>query len=344
MTPPALELDRVSLELGGNEVLSGVSLEVAPGERAALLGPSGSGKTSLLRAICGFATPVAGRIAIGGSTVFGAGVDLSPRQRRVAMVFQSYALWPHQTVRQHLEWVAARPESVSEWLSRTGLQRLSERTPGQLSGGEQARLSLARAMVAESQLLLLDEPFRHLDAPLAASLREEWRKWVEETGVATLWVTHDQREALQLADRVHLLQQGRVVASGSPRDLYAYPADAVVASLLGAGGPIEGTVRGDVLATALGDLTLARDHSEAMGERPGIAWVRPEDLVVEVDPGGQGTITAATFAGDSHHLEVEVEGTSYAARVPSDRSLEVGTRVAVSVRRPVKLLAREVHA
>ncbi len=228
-----LEIDRLVAGLGAAPVLREVSLALAHGERAALLGASGSGKSTLLRCIAGLASPRAGTIRVGGQIVADRDHDLAPARRGVAMVFQSYALWPHLTARQHVRIVARDPATADGWLARTHIAALHDRLPGQLSGGEQARLALARAFASGAKLLLLDEPLRNLDPPLAAELRAEIVTWIAEAGQTALLVTHDPAEAAELTTIAHVLDGGRIAASGAIDELIAVPPNDAVARLLG---------------------------------------------------------------------------------------------------------------
>jgi len=233
LTGSSLSIVRLVAGPGADPVLDPLDLEVAAGRRAALLGPSGTGKTTLLKCIAGLLAPRAGSISIAGRVVADAKTAVAPSRRGVAMVFQSYALWPHLTAREHVRLVARDERSADEWLERARIPHLADRTPGRLSGGEQARLALARALASAAPLLLLDEPLRNLDPPLAAELRREIRRWLEETGATLLLVTHELREARALCEEAHVLHGGRIVASGNPSDWERSPPSDEVARLLG---------------------------------------------------------------------------------------------------------------
>ena len=237
MNSPHLQIERLRAGYGATAVLAGVDLALEAGERAALLGSSGSGKSTLLRCIAGLARPRAGAIRIGGRIAADASTAIPPARRGVAMVFQSYALWPHLTAREHVRFVAPDPGSADRWLERVRIAPLAGRLPGELSGGEQARLALARALATGARLLLLDEPLRNLDPPLAAELREELVRWIGEAGITALIVTHEPRDAVALATTAHVLVRGeegaRIGASGPPADLLANPPGEAVARVLG---------------------------------------------------------------------------------------------------------------
>jgi iron(III) transport system ATP-binding protein len=248
----SLTVSGVEKRLGATQVLKGVSFELRPGEVVALLGPSGSGKTTLLRAIAGLDHPDVGRIALGDEVLFdaAAGVRVAPERRSLGLVFQSYALWPHRTVQENVayglrlrgvgrEEVRARVDAV---LQRIGLGGMAARYPHELSGGQQQRVALARAIVYEPRLLLLDEPLSNLDT----KLREEARAWLRELigqlRVSAVCVTHDQVEALALADRVLLLEAGRVEQAGAPAEIYGDPRTLFAAEFMGANNRLPGVV------------------------------------------------------------------------------------------------------
>jgi iron(III) transport system ATP-binding protein len=238
-----LEVEGLEVSLGGNLILKGVSLRVVPGEIVALLGPSGSGKTTLLRAVAGLIQPTSGRIALGSEVFFDGrkGVYLPPERRNLGLVFQSYALWPHRTVFDNVAYglrLRRIPEDrvrerVLSLLDRLGLTGLERRYPGELSGGQQQRVSLARALAYDPNLLLLDEPLSNLDAKLRDQARVWLRQTLKATGKAALFVTHDQAEAMALADRIALLREGLVEQVGTPEELYRYPRTLFVADFLG---------------------------------------------------------------------------------------------------------------
>ncbi|HWK94183.1 MAG TPA: ABC transporter ATP-binding protein [Pseudolabrys sp.] len=247
-----LTVNGLKLRLGDNEILKGVSVKVAPGQVVALLGPSGSGKTTLLRAIAGLEQPFAGSIGIGDNTFYDAArkIDLPAEKRGLGLVFQSYALWPHRTVFDNVAYgLKLRGTSAAEiktrldkTLSQIGLGHLAERFPHQLSGGQQQRVAIARALVYEPPVILLDEPLSNLDA----KLREEARAWLRTLivtlGLSAIHVTHDQVEAMAIADRVVLLDGGTVAQEGSPTELYNNPANQFAAEFMGSNNKIEGTL------------------------------------------------------------------------------------------------------
>jgi len=242
----------IFLRLGDNEILKGVSLNVTPGQVVALLGPSGSGKTTLLRAIAGLEVPHGGSIAIGDNIFYDAGrrIELPAEKRGLGLVFQSYALWPHRSVFDNVAYGlklrgTSTPEiktRVDKTLAQIGLGNLAERYPHQLSGGQQQRVAIARALVYEPPVLLLDEPLSNLDA----KLREEARAWLRTLivalGLSAIHVTHDQVEAMAIADRVVLLENGVVAQEGPPTALYKEPATLFAAEFMGSNNRLDGTL------------------------------------------------------------------------------------------------------
>ena len=245
-----LTVEGIRKSIGGVEILKGVSLVLKAGEVVALLGQSGSGKTTILRSVAGLETPDAGRILLGDRVVFDGAqqIALPPEKRGLGLVFQSYALWPHKTVRENVSYglklrKAGDEETkkkVDEVLERLGLGSMGERYPHQLSGGQQQRVALARALVYRPTVLLLDEPLSNLDA----KLREEARAWIRElilrTRISALYVTHDQVEAMAVADRIMLLRGGEVEQEGSPQSVYEAPNSALVADFMGSNNHLSG--------------------------------------------------------------------------------------------------------
>jgi iron(III) transport system ATP-binding protein len=327
-SPHELTLRELVADRRGQRILHGVSLDVAAGTTAALIGPSGSGKSTLLRCIAGLLRPTAGEIQIAGQTVFGAAIDRPPHDRRISMVFQSYALWPHLTVEEHLRLVARDPEAPSHWLARMQLTQLSRRLPGQLSGGEQARLALARALVTQPRVLLLDEPFRNLDPPLARDLQSLLAEFFAAQNLTVLLVTHDHREAFSLAQQVSILHEGHLIANDPPRELYRRPASQEAAAFLGGALGLQTHSGADgQVQTCLGPVEI-----DGPTDCPRVL-VRPEDLVVEVSTEGSGVVVRESFEGHSSLLQVQVEDEHFVARVAADGSVRVGDRVQLRVRR-----------
>jgi iron(III) transport system ATP-binding protein len=307
----AIEVLDLVKRFGPVTAVDRVSLAVAPGELFFLLGPSGCGKTTLLRILAGLETPDSGSIRFAGRDVSG----LEPHRRGAPMVFQSYALWPHLSVRENVAFglverrvpKAETRQRVDDVLAKVGLAGMGERRPGQLSGGQQQRVVLARALVLNPNVILLDEPLSNLDAKLRHDMREEIRRLHAESNITFLYVTHDQAEALSLADRIGVMEAGRIRALGRPRDLYHRPPDRFCADFLGEANFIEATVRsaqaGRVeLQTPFGVWQGVAGDGEA--PRAGAAVtvvVRPESLE-PLPPGG-----AAEAALPGNRVSARVE-------------------------------------
>ena len=246
--PADVQIEGVDLFYGSNHVLKNVNLEIHPGEFFAFLGPSGCGKTTLLRLIAGFARAQRGRVLVSGEDISG----LPPWRRDVGMVFQSYALWPHMTVRRNVafgleERKVPRAEieaRVAAALALVGLTELADRRPAQLSGGQQQRVALARTIVVQPKLLLLDEPLSNLDAKLRVRMRRELRDLQRRLGLTAIFVTHDQEEANTICDRIAVINDGTIQQVGRPMDLYERPANLFVAGFLGAANILQGHVEG----------------------------------------------------------------------------------------------------
>jgi iron(III) transport system ATP-binding protein len=306
----AVAIEGVSFAYGATPVLADVSLTVAPGEFFAFLGPSGSGKTTLLRLIAGFGTPASGRIRISERDV----TLVPPWERNLGMVFQSYALWPHMTVAENVAFgleQRRRPREeirrrVAAALDMVGLAALAARRPAQLSGGQQQRVALARTLVVEPAVLLLDEPLSNLDAKLRVEMRAELVSLQRRSGITTIYVTHDQEEANATADRIALLDRGRIQQIGGPMELYDRPANRFVATFLGTVNLIEGTVEASEAGVVFRADGLAVPLPRA--ERPGRASLalRPQSLrLVEAD-GFAGMVVGREFLGSVLRYRVAV--------------------------------------
>ncbi len=310
----SLNVENVAKAFGRFPALGGVSLNAAQGEFLALLGPSGSGKTTLLRILAGLEQPDSGAVSFEGEDF----LALSARERRVGMVFQHYALFRHMTVAQNIAFGlkvrprAQRPKKaqiearVQDLLRLVQLEGLGKRYPAQLSGGQRQRVALARALAIEPRVLLLDEPFGALDA----KVRRELRKWLrhvhDETGITTVFVTHDQEEALDLADRVAILKDGKLVQVGAPQEVYDAPASPFVFDFLGEAVRLAGTVKAGKLSLAGWEAAAPADAPEG----PVDVFFRPHEIVLEPE-GGEGIpAVVTTFAprGASLHLEVRAGG------------------------------------
>ena len=313
-----LELDSLEKFYGPTQVVKKFSLAVEKGEFVSFLGPSGCGKTTTLRMVAGFETPTSGSIRIDGKDV----VNLRPNQRNIGMVFQSYALFPNLTVAQNVGFgmkVAGKPRAeidarVAEMLGIIGLPDLGARYPFQLSGGQQQRVALARALAIQPQVLLLDEPLSALDAQIRVSLRSEIRAIQQKLGITTIYVTHDQEEALSMSDRIVVMHKGRADQVGTPVEIYNRPTTRFVASFVGTLNQIEGRVEdaasGHVIAAGQ-SLVLGRRLDQANGTAVALAF-RPEALHRGDHPGEislTGRIAEVHFLGAVIRMKVDLGGT-----------------------------------
>ncbi|RLP75519.1 ABC transporter ATP-binding protein [Mycetocola tolaasinivorans] len=348
-----VHFEAVSLRFGSTLALDEFSLVIAPGEFVALLGPSGSGKTTALRALAGLEAATAGRILVDGGDITG----VPTNKRDLGMVFQSYSLFPHLTALENAEYglrsrrqpKAARREAAQAGLDLVGLGDLADRYPHELSGGQQQRVALARALVTRPKVLLLDESLSALDAKVRVQLREEIRQLQLRLGITTIFVTHDQEEALSVADRVAVMRDGRIEQVGTPEDLYLRPASAFVAEFVGVTNRIpaenlgDGTVRvlGSVLPVAEVPATEvpAAEVPAADATAGGlVAYVRPENLRLVVGAGagstaGSGvsaTVVESSFLGSFRHTLVTLpDGSLLRIQHAATEALAIGTEVLV---------------
>ncbi|MCJ7545119.1 MAG: ABC transporter ATP-binding protein, partial [Phycisphaerae bacterium] len=305
---------------GAVRAVDHVSLHVAGGELFFLLGPSGCGKTTLLRIVAGLVAPTAGRVLFDGRDVTGTSVE----DRHTAMVFQNYALWPHMTVRQNVEFgpkmrrrpAAQRRTLVQEHLARVQISELARRKPSQLSGGQQQRVALARALAAGSRCLLLDEPLSNLDARLRLLMRGELRRLVKDTGVTAIYVTHDQKEALSMADRIAVMDSGRVVQTGTAEEIYNRPASRFVADFVGEGNFITGRVTATgptcQIETTAGVLSSACAPCPPAGSIV-TCCVRPERITIA--PAAPVQATPPSAAPGASTIPATVQSVTYLGEV-----------------------------
>ena len=285
-------------------MVDGVDLDVYAGEVLALVGPSGSGKTTLLRMIAGFETPDAGTVALSGKMAAGPGSWTPPEERRLGMVFQDYALFPHMTVAQNVAFGLTgldrteKASRVSEALDLVRLSGMSDRHPHQLSGGEQQRVAVARSLAPRPIALLLDEPFSNLDLKLRESLQQDVKEIFSSSGVTVVYVTHAQEQALFMGDTVAVISEGSIKQSGSPEEVYHRPRSEFVASFLGMADYLSASSAGDGLDTGLG--RMAAEGAVEDGCR---VMVRPDDVLLR-SPGSGGIISRRLFQGPHYLYEV----------------------------------------
>ncbi len=299
MTAHDLELRALSKSYGESMAVDGVDLALGKGEMVALLGPSGCGKTTTLRMVAGFVEPTAGRILLDGADI----TEMPANRRDTGMVFQSYALFPHMTVRRNVEFgLRCRqvPEQelrrrAGEALEMVGLAALEGRYPRQLSGGQQQRVALARVLVLRPKLLLFDEPLSNLDAKLRVQMRQEIRRLQQEVGITALFVTHDQDEASTIADRIAVMNQGRLEQAGTPAEIYHQPATRFVADFIGTSNLIEGRVASADAGALLFEADAGggfRAQGEAAPGARGALCIRPEKI--DLVPAGTAEARPAT--------------------------------------------------
>jgi iron(III) transport system ATP-binding protein len=335
---PGVTITNLTRRYGDVAAVEGLSLDVKPGELVALLGPSGCGKTTTLRLVAGFLKPEAGEIWVGNRCLSSSTAVVPPERRRMAMIFQSYALWPHMTVGQNVAYGlrfkrelsrAERHQRVQEMLRVVQLGGFEGRYPAELSGGQQQRVAVARALVVEPEILLLDEPLSNLDANLREEMRFEIRRLHEAFGITTLYVTHDQAEALVISDRIAVLQRGRVVQAGTADELFDQPRTRFVAEFIGKTNLIDGVaVAPDIVAR--GDLRF-RVASATLepGARVTVS-VRPHHIELVAPPGEgegisgtavlRGTVQRASFLGDSVDYQIQIAESDVVLRVAAATS------------------------
>ena len=322
----------------GVPVLQDVSLGIDAGAMICLLGPSGCGKTTLLRLIAGFEEPDAGTIELVGRQVSAPGHVVAPEKRQIGMVFQDYALFPHMTVAQNIVFgLFRRPAShrqrrLADLLKLVGLEDMAERYPHELSGGQQQRVALARALAPGPQLLLLDEPFSNLDVNLRRQLRQEMQEVLRQTNMTTVLVTHDQEEALSLADKVAILDAGRVVQYGSPEALVQNPSTRFVAEFLGLGHFLPGEVRDDCIVTELGVVRVGPNASNVnAGDGRVDLLVSPECVTMcENGRGVRARVVQVAFQGTRKLYTVRLpSGLQLQGLCALDISLQTGLQINV---------------
>jgi iron(III) transport system ATP-binding protein len=318
----------VSKRFGDVAAVDSADLCVERGEFVALLGPSGCGKTTLLRLVAGFETPDAGEVKLGDRVVAHASTWVAPERRRVGMVFQDYALFPHLTVAENVGFGLPRKERrtrVPIVLALVDLCGLGARYPHELSGGQQQRVALARALAPNPELVLLDEPWSNIDPHLRGSMRDELARILRGIGVTVVLVTHDREEAFSLADRIAVMRDGRVVQEGTPEDVYLAPATRWVAEFVGAGNFLPGTLADGVVATPVGAFPALNTCTDAAVE----VLIRPELLELEPNPAGSGEVIAREFRGHDVFYRVLLDGVELVSQRPSNEVVPLGTRVTV---------------
>ncbi len=339
-TAVEVRLEGLSRHYGSVVALDHLDLTLQPGELVALLGPSGCGKTTTLRLLAGLEDADTGSITVAGRDI----TRLPASKRDMGMVFQAYSLFPHMTVRQNVAFglrlrrvgAAERDKTALEMLELVELSAQADRYPNQLSGGQQQRVALARALAIEPQVLLLDEPLSALDAKVRAQLRDQIRRIQLEVGITTLFVTHDQEEALAIADRVGVMKEGRLEQLASPTEVYSRPATSFVAEFVGLTNRLDGEVSGGQV-TVRGCTLPLMERSVPDGRV--VALVRPEAVTMASHTSEEsgplvGTVIAATFLGATSRVTVDLGDTTVMAQLATSdaAALSAGSRVALTIR------------
>jgi iron(III) transport system ATP-binding protein len=338
-THPALVCRELSKSFDGVRAVDGVDLDVPTGSLTALLGPSGCGKTTALRLIAGLERPDRGTVEVRGRVVAGDGTWVPPERRRVGMVFQEWALFPHLDVTANIAFGLDGDvvDRVAVMLELAQLDGLAHRMPHELSGGQQQRVALARALAPEPDLLLLDEPFSNLDAQLRAEVRGQVRAILEATGTTAVFVTHDQEEALSIADRIAVMVDGRVRQTASPFEIYTAPRDARVARLVGQANLVKAVVANGRASSPFGDVP-----APGMPDGPCELLVRPESVEIVADPSGAGRVVDVEFYGHDQLIRCRLAGGEELSvrLIGPHPDLVAGTAVALALRDLPRALSR----
>jgi iron(III) transport system ATP-binding protein len=326
-----LEIRNLSLSYGNQAVLTDLNLEAEQGQLTAVLGASGAGKSTLLRLIAGFEAPTSGEIYIDSKLVSSSSEVLAPEKRGVGIVPQDSALFSHLTVSQNIGFGLPKGSDarVKELLELVGLSEFANRKPASLSGGQAQRVALARALAPRPKLILLDEPFSALDAELRARLREDVKAVLKAENASAILVTHDQEEALSLADKVAVMREGRVIQAGSPTEIYNEPVDLGIATFLGDSILVDGKVEGGKVMTDLGKLSALNSITDG---QTGVVAIRSENFYLQPNPSGDSEVIGRVFFGHDAVVEVQTPKLKIRARSNGPFAPEVGMRVTVWVR------------
>ena len=341
------EIRNIVMDFNGFKALNGISLKIQDGEFIAVLGPSGCGKTTLLRLLAGFNHPSSGEIRIGEQVVANRDYVLPPNERFISMVFQSYALWPHMSVRKNVEFPIKNSKFVSpeirsncdsrvqELIGMVGLTGMEKRLPAQLSGGQRQRVALARALAVNPDLLLMDEPLSNLDTELRVEMRREIKELHQKTKVTVVYVTHDQSEALALADRIVVMNQGQIEQVGTPQEIYSHPATPFVAKFVGRSNLIAGTWSADTFTPAGSTACWEGSQVAPVFRESGHYPVKPEHLQVKRD--GRDGVRASVYEIEYQGVEVrmmlhnQADNEILEARYRGDETYRVGDEVTLTL-------------
>lgn len=338
-----LELNNLAKNFGDFKAVANINLTIGHGEFVCLLGPSGCGKTTTLRLVAGFLDADDGEITMGDRTITARGRTVPPERRNMSMIFQSYAVWPHMTVAENVGYglrMRRAPahelrEKVRTLLDATQLTELANRYPSELSGGQQQRIALARALAPEPEILLLDEPLSNLDANLREDMRFEIRRLQSQFQYTTIYVTHDQTEAMAMADRIVLMNKGRIEQVGAPEDIYERPETVFVAQFIGGTNILPGTYLGDSTLD-LGGFALVAGHGE-FPERGGNSSlsIRAHDMRLLEDHDDSkpntapGTIIDQAYMGNTRDYLIDVQGKTLKVTTAPEQNISPGSRITV---------------
>ncbi|PZC48047.1 MAG: iron(III) transport system ATP-binding protein [Chloroflexi bacterium] len=333
MSEPVIRCTDLTKRFRGVNAVDHLDLELESGEILALLGPSGCGKTTTLRLIAGFEVPDGGTIEMGGRVVAGPRAFMAPEKRRVGMVFQEYALFPHMSVEKNVAYGLSkdpdRERKVGAALELVGLTGLEDRSPHELSGGQQQRVALARALAPGPEVILLDEPFSNLDPTLRGRMRVEVRRILRQAGVTAIFVTHDIREAGNIGDQIALIHQGRIEQVGAPNDLYHRPQTRYTADFMGPATFLAAEIEKGRIVTEIGVIPQHVDAPPAAGMQ---VMLRPDDVHLHASATGQGAILFQELRGGFFHYRVRLDsGTLVESQILHTHDFEVGTRVDVTI-------------
>lgn len=321
----------VTKRFGEVKAVDNLSVSLEEGQILSLLGPSGCGKTTTLRLLAGFVKPDSGVIEIDGRIVNGNDIFIPPEKRKIGIVFQDYALFPHLNVLNNITFGVNNgygKEVAAKYISILGLDGLESRMPDQLSGGQQQRVALARALAPNPSVLLLDEPFSNLDTSLRMGVREEIRDILKENGVSVVFVTHDQEEAFFMGDKVAIMNSGALEQFGSPHEIYHYPCSKFVARFVGIADFLPVRTVGERAETVIGAIDLPREVRQCDNID---VMIRPDDVLIESSPDGRGTIISSVFQGGSYVYRVSTDtGEIIHCSQHHTVNLPVGTRVKMS--------------
>ena len=341
------EIRNIVMDFNGFKALNGISLKIQDGEFIAVLGPSGCGKTTLLRLLAGFTPPSSGEIRIGEQVVANRDYVLPPNERFISMVFQSYALWPNMSVRKNVEFPIKNSKFVSpeirsncdsrvqELIGMVGLTGMEKRLPAQLSGGQRQRVALARALAVNPDLLLMDEPLSNLDTELRVEMRREIKELHQKTKVTVVYVTHDQSEALALADRIVVMNQGQIEQVGTPQEIYSHPATPFVAKFVGRSNLIAGTWSADTFTPAGSTACWEGSQVAPVFRESGHYPVKPEHLQVKRD--GRDGVRASVYEIEYQGVEVrmmlhnQADNEILEVRYRGDETYRVGDEVTLTL-------------